>query len=72
MTTETIKCEECGSKYFLRSSKMSNLCPECSHILYGYQNCIHVFQNNRCVNCYWDGSTSEYIRKLKQENKNDS
>ena len=38
------------------------LCPECAHILYGYQNCPHHFQNGRCVNCYWDGSKSEYIK----------
>ncbi len=24
------------------------------------------FQNGRCVNCYWDGSKSEYIKKQNQ------
>ena len=58
-------CDECGSKYFQNSSKMAALCPECSHILYGYENCIHNFYNGRCVNCFWDGSVSDYVNSLK-------
>lgn len=67
MKIETKKCEECESEYFSIASKMSNLCPECSHILYNYQNCMHVFQNSRCTKCYWNGNTTEYTRKIKNE-----
>ena len=49
--------------FFKGSSQMMGLCPECAHILYDYPNCPHHFQNGRCVNCYWDGSKSEYIKK---------
>jgi predicted RNA-binding Zn-ribbon protein involved in translation (DUF1610 family) len=57
-------CDECGSKYYSSTSRMAHLCPECSHILYGYENCNHQFENGRCIKCYWDGSRSEYIKKL--------
>ncbi len=57
-------CDECKSQYFSSSSKMKNLCPECSHVLYGYENCNHQFVNGKCTNCFWDGSRSEHIRKL--------
>jgi hypothetical protein len=43
---------------------MKNLCPECSHLLYGYENCKHFFKNGRCINCYWNGNTSEYLNKI--------
>ena len=46
---------------------MMGLCPECAHVLYGYPNCDHHFQDGRCVNCYWDGSKSVYIKKLNQQ-----
>lgn len=62
---EKIQCEECKSLYYKSKSVMESLCPECSNLLYGYDNCIHVFDsNNRCTNCFWDGSRSEYIKKL--------
>ena len=54
-------CDECGSEYYQSTSKMANLCPECSHFLYGYENCDHTFENNRCLKCFWDGSVSNYI-----------
>ncbi|MBO5087970.1 MAG: hypothetical protein J6C01_04785 [Lachnospiraceae bacterium] len=57
-------CEECGSKFLNTASKMKNLCPECAHIVYGCPKCNHVFENNRCIYCYWDGSKSEYIKQL--------
>lgn len=60
-------CDECGSLYYQQTSKMSSLCSECSHVLYGYELCIHEFKNGRCEKCYWDGSVSEYIKGLKQE-----
>lgn len=70
MEIEIKSCEECKSDYFSKSSEMLHLCPECSHILYGYENCNHVFQNNRCINCYWNGNTTKYLEKLKQEKNN--
>ncbi len=57
-------CDECGSEFIKSSSKMAALCPKCTHVLYGYQNCIHTFKNGRCIYCYWDGSQSEYIKYL--------
>ena len=64
---ELALCDECGSLFFKGSSQMMGLCPECAHILYGYPNCAHHFRNGRCVNCYWDGSESEYIKSLKKD-----
>ena len=46
---------------------MSNLCRECSHVLYGYVNCDHVFSDSRCVKCYWNGNTTDYIEKIKSK-----
>jgi predicted RNA-binding Zn-ribbon protein involved in translation (DUF1610 family) len=57
------KCSECESDFYTESSLMKSLCPECSHNLYGYQNCKHEFKNKRCIHCYWDGNTSEYLKK---------
>ena len=57
-------CDECGSKYYMKTSKMKNLCPECSHVVYGYENCDHQFENGRCTRCYWDKSRSAYIKQL--------
>lgn len=55
LENKTIKiCDECESKYFADSSKMANLCPNCSHYLYGYKNCQHIFIDGRCINCYVD------------------
>jgi predicted RNA-binding Zn-ribbon protein involved in translation (DUF1610 family) len=56
-------CDECKSQFYSDTSKMENVCPECSHLLYGYENCMHQFVKNRCIKCYWDGSTSEYLKK---------
>ena len=61
--TLTKKCDECGSDYFAHTSKMDSLCPECAHLLYGYENCEHSFDTRRCSKCGWDGSRSDYIRK---------
>jgi predicted RNA-binding Zn-ribbon protein involved in translation (DUF1610 family) len=60
-------CDECGSEYYKSTSKMTNLCPECSHFLYGYINCDHNFERGRCLKCFWDGSVSDYIKHLKKE-----
>ena len=68
---ELAVCDECGSLFFKGSSQMMGLCPECAHILYGYPNCDHHFQDGRCVNCYWDGSKSVYIKKQNQQEETD-
>ena len=68
---ELAVCDECGSLFFKGSSQMMGLCPECAHILYGYPNCDHHFQDGRCVNCYWDGSKSMYIKKQNQQEETD-
>lgn len=62
---EIIICDECESEFYNITSQMSHLCPECANVLYGYENCEHKFNNGRCLNCYWDGSTSTYIKSLK-------
>lgn len=48
---------------------MSELCPECAHLLYGYPNCSHVWTEGRCTACGWDGSQSAYIRRIIRESK---
>lgn len=58
-------CVECGSEYFKSKSKMKSLCPECTHVLYGYENCKHNLENGRCINCFWNGQQSEYIKRIK-------
>ena len=62
----TKKCAECGSIFYIHSSKMKSLCPECSHYLYGYNKCDHEMKNGRCKLCYWDGSVSDYIQFIKK------
>jgi len=57
-------CEECGSEYLASRSKMNSLCPECAHILYGYENCNHVFEDGKCTLCLWDGNRSDYIKEI--------
>lgn len=57
-------CDECRSKYILSASWMTALCPECAFQLYGYKNCEHRFESERCVDCGWDGSVSEYVKTL--------
>ena len=66
---DTAVCDECGSEYFASKSKMASLCPECAHVLYGYENCDHVFENGKCALCLWDGSVSEYIKGLKNSDE---
>ncbi len=62
----TKPCEECGSLYFGDSSRMMDMCPECSHLIYGYEPCVHVFVGKHCQKCYWDGSVSPYCQSLKK------
>lgn len=56
-------CDECGSEFYRRASKMANLCPQCSHFLYSYDNCDHHFENGRCVKCFWNGNISDYVEE---------
>jgi len=56
------KCDECGSDFKKIESQMTSLCPECAHHLYDYENCNHIFVNNVCKKCNWDGSTSDFIK----------
>lgn len=60
-------CNECKSEYYKDKSVMENLCPECSNILYGYKNCKHEFDNLRCVKCYWNGNSTDYLNKIKNK-----
>ncbi|MBX2843416.1 MAG: hypothetical protein KTR26_16715 [Flammeovirgaceae bacterium] len=62
MDREIRVCVECRSEYFVDSSRMAELCPECACHLYGYENCDHKFENGRCINCYWNGNSSDYIK----------
>ena len=62
MSQETELCTECQSEYFKNSSEMPKMCPDCSHKLYGYENCSHEFDNGRCAKCYWNGKTSEFLK----------
>lgn len=64
MRQEINRCEECKSDFFIGKSPMENLCPECSHVLYGSANCLHVFENNNCIKCGWNGKASKFIEKL--------
>ena len=61
--SEIVVCDECGSEFLKSSSKMLSLCPECAHLLYGYENCKHIFENGRCIRCGWNGNVSEYTKK---------
>ena len=63
-------CNECDSEYYTDTSEMNDLCPECSHILYGYEYCTHQFENGRCIKCFWNGNESGYIHQLKYKNIN--
>lgn len=65
----TIKtCDECGNEFFEQVSPMSNLCPNFSHQLYGYEKCVHELKNGRCQKCGWNGNISEYLEKLEKSN----
>ncbi|GAA3732253.1 hypothetical protein GCM10022422_13230 [Flavobacterium ginsengisoli] len=64
-----IVCDECRSEFYVDSSVMKNLCPECAHYIYGYENCKHEFNNDRCSKCYWNGNSSDYINRLKSTDK---
>ncbi len=57
-------CVECGSEFLRSKSKMKELCPECAHRLYGYENCNHIFKNGKCVICLWNGNQSDYTKNL--------
>jgi len=63
------RCDECGSDFFVAASEMYALCPECAHVLYGYEPCVHVFNHGHCVKCFWDGSTSLYVEQIKARSR---
>lgn len=66
---ETEECDECSCNFFIESSKMKNLCPECSHHIHGYKNCTHLFIDGKCKKCNWDGNYSAFVRAIKLKNK---
>ncbi len=68
MNRETKTCDECESEYYSDTSIMISLCPDCSHFLYGHENCEHEFENSRCTKCHWNGKTSKYITNIKTNN----
>jgi predicted RNA-binding Zn-ribbon protein involved in translation (DUF1610 family) len=57
-------CDECQSPFFAELSSMMQLCPECAHHLYGYPSCTHIFIDQQCAKCGWDGSRSDYLKSL--------
>ena len=68
MKDKTIKiCDECESEYFSKTSQMAHLCPNCSHYLYGYENCNHKFVDGRCVNCYVNEKIYKEIMRVESE-----
>jgi len=67
MEREIKECDECRSLYYKEASEMLALCPECAHYLYGCKKCEHHFEMGRCIKCYWDGSTSDFIISLKNK-----
>lgn len=62
-------CDECESEYYAQASKMQSLCPECAHLLYGYEKCEHKFRDGKCVYCGWDGGKSEFLASLRKQNE---
>lgn len=61
MSKSIINCIECNQDYFQESSQMKELCPECAHTLYGYDNCKHEYKKGRCIKC--NGKESFLIRE---------
>ncbi len=48
-----------------KTSQFEGICPECSHHIYNYKNCIHNFSDGRCYLFYWDGSAQNTFKTLK-------
>lgn len=48
---------------------MLSLCPECSHLIYGYENCTHEFEDGRCKLCGWNGHRSRRTQSRFLENQ---
>jgi hypothetical protein len=61
------ECDECGSPFIRSHATMSGLCRECAHWLYSKPACDHEFLQGVCRYCGWDGSTSDYIRSLRND-----
>jgi len=68
MKKEIKTCDECESEFYSEKSEMKSLCPNCSHFIYGYDNCEHVFINARCIKCYWNDSTTDFIKSIMNAN----
>nr|WP_315167421.1 hypothetical protein [uncultured Flavobacterium sp.] len=49
---------------------MIDLCPDCTHKLYGYPNCEHEFENGKCIKCGWNGKTSKYLKNREKKDGN--
>lgn len=64
-THSTKTCDECHSDYHQHTSVMNGLCPNCSHLLYGYQNCEHQFSHGKCIYCGWNGNVSSFLSHTK-------
>ncbi|WP_298514440.1 hypothetical protein [uncultured Kordia sp.] len=69
MTKDITTCKECKSEYFTETSKKESLCTNCAHYLYGQKRCFHIFTNERCAKCYWNGTVSERIAAMIKRNK---
>lgn len=65
--SSTATCSECYSEFLLAKSAIKNLCPECSYLIYGYDNCQHSFENGKCIHCLWDGTSTHYTDSLRKQ-----
>jgi|GEM_PF-826184 len=54
-------CDECGSAFHPKATKMAGLCAECAHRLYAYLACAHVFAGGSYAKCGWDGGVSAFL-----------
>lgn len=63
MKSKIRTCTERHSYYLTTVSKMRNLCTECSHQIYGYDNCEHEFKDGKYIKCLWNGGSSNYLKK---------
>lgn len=45
------------------------MCPECAHLIYGYDNCDHEFDGGRCKLCGWNGRRSRHTQNRFRENQ---
>jgi ssDNA-binding Zn-finger/Zn-ribbon topoisomerase 1 len=60
-------CDECSSCFEQSTSRMTNLCAECAHLLYGCPKCEHAWAlapdgSRACSKCGWNGTLSAFLR----------